>query len=203
MHQNVGLHALRHARNDPLAWSYLLHRDWRLSGVQGTAPSPAVSQLLPLAYSYPSKTSPSPSLVDPPPPPPPPSTSCSSFISSCSSSSTSSSSPPLLPTGLLPRRLPHRFPHVHGPLAVRPPHIAASKCAGEGGPKNCLEIDNPLPAARNMSFETISQGEDGSSHFVVAGIAYTLLTRKEWKKRRRHGRGRRRRCGAHEITVLL
>jgi hypothetical protein len=54
-----------------------------------------------------------------------------------------------------------------------------------------------------MSFETISQGEDGSSHFVVAGIAYTLLTRKEWKKRRRHGRGRRRRCRAHEITVLL
>jgi hypothetical protein len=33
--------------------------------------------------------------------------------------------------------------------------------------------------------------------------AYPLLTRKEWKKRRRHGRGRRRRCGAHEITVLL
>jgi hypothetical protein len=54
-----------------------------------------------------------------------------------------------------------------------------------------------------MSFETIGQGEDGSSHFVVAGIAYPLLTRKEWKKRRHHGRGRRRRCGAHEITVLL
>jgi hypothetical protein len=95
------------------------------------------------------------------------------------------------------------IPHVLGPLAVRPPHIAASKCAGEGGPKNRLEIGNPLPAARNMSFETIGQGEDGSSHFVVAGIAYPLLTRKEWKKRRRHGRGRRRRCGAHEITVLL
>ena len=111
--------------------------------------------------------------------------------------------PPLLPTGLLPRQLPRRFPHVLGPLAVQPPHIAASKCAGEGGPKNRLEIGNPLPAARNMSFETIGQGEDGSSHFVVAGIAYPLLTRKEWKKRRRHGRGRRRRCGAHEITVLL
>jgi hypothetical protein len=95
------------------------------------------------------------------------------------------------------------IPHVLGPLAVRPPHIAASKCAGEGGPKNRLEIGNPLPAARNMSFETIGQGEDGSSHFVVAGIAYPLLTRKEWKKRRHHGCGRRRRCGAHEITVLL
>jgi hypothetical protein len=94
-------------------------------------------------------------------------------------------------------------PHVLGPLAVRPPHIAASKCAGEGGPKNRLEIGNPLPVARNMSFKTIRQGEDVSSHFVVAGIAYPLLTRKEWKKRRRHGRGRRRRCGAHEITVLL
>jgi len=65
-----------------------------------------------------------------------------------------------------------KIPHVLGSLAVRPPHIAARKCAGDGGPKNCLEIGNPLPAARNMSFETIDLGEDGSSHFVVAGIAY-------------------------------
>jgi hypothetical protein len=61
----------------------------------------------------------------------------------------------------------------------------------------------PLPL-RNMSFETIGQGEDGSSHFAVAGIAYLLLTGKEWKMRHRHGRGRRSRCRAHgEITVLL
>ncbi len=33
--------------------------------------------------------------------------------------------------------------------------------------------------------------------------AYPLLTRKEWKKRRCHGRGRTRRWRAHEIPVLL
>jgi hypothetical protein len=49
------------------------------------------------------------------------------------------------------------IPHVLGPLAVRPPHIVASKCAGDGGPKNHLEISNPLSAARNMSVETIGQ----------------------------------------------
>jgi hypothetical protein len=87
------------------------------------------------------------------------------------------------------------------PLAVRPPHIAASKCAGDGGPKNCIKIGTPLSAARNMSVETIGQGEDGSSHVVVAGIADPLLTRKEWK---RHCRGRRRRrCGARGISLCF
>jgi len=39
---------------------------------------------------------------------------------------------------------------------------------------------------------------------AASAIGYArLLTRKEWKKRRHHGRGRRRRCGAHEIRVLL
>ena len=91
-------------------------------------------------------------------------------------------------------------PHVLGPLAVRPPHIAASKFAGDGGPKNCLKIGNPLSAARNMSVETIGQGEDGSSHAVVVGITDSLLTRKEWK---RHCHGRRRRWGANGISFFV
>jgi hypothetical protein len=37
-----------------------------------------------------------------------------------------------------------------------------------------FSVDPFSEAARNMSFETIGQGEDGSSHFVVAGIAYPL-----------------------------
>jgi hypothetical protein len=92
------------------------------------------------------------------------------------------------------------IPHVLGSLAVQPPRIVASKCAGDGGPKNCLEIGNPLSAARNMSIETIGQGEDGSSHVMVAGIADPLLTRKEWN---RHCCGRRRRCRAHKISFVL
>ena len=92
------------------------------------------------------------------------------------------------------------IPHVLGPLAVRPPHIVASKCASDGDPKNCLKIGTPHSSARNMSAKTIGQGEDGSSHVVVVGIADPLLTRKEWK---RHCRGRRRRCGAHGIGVCF
>ena len=94
----------------------------------------------------------------------------------------------------------NRIPHVLGPLAVQPPHIAASKCAGDRGPKNCLETGNPLSAASNMSVETIGQGEDGSSHAMVVGITDPLLTRKEWK---RHCCGRRRRCRAHGISFVL